>query len=78
MNFERDQHQTLVLKPKRCQGTEDGRVRNGTDLMREKAHSESYLQKESVELKQENTMFGYGILGTLLVICLVVWIIKRT
>jgi hypothetical protein len=24
-----------------------------------------------------DTMFGYGLLGTLLVICLIVWIIKR-
>ena len=25
----------------------------------------------------EATMFGYGLIGTLVIICLIVWIIKR-
>jgi hypothetical protein len=47
-------------------------VRNETDL----APQWSYpLKKKS--LIEGDTMFGYGLLGTLLVICLIVWIIKR-
>jgi hypothetical protein len=32
---------------------------------------------ESDDLELEASMFGYGLLGTLLVICLVVWLVRR-
>ena len=38
MNYDRDQYQTLVLKPEKFK---ERRVRNGTDLSREKVHSGS-------------------------------------
>jgi hypothetical protein len=33
--------------------------------------------KEEVVEEQETTMFGYGLLGTLVVICIIVWIIRK-
>jgi hypothetical protein len=41
-----------------------------------KAHRGSYPWKRGW-IEEGGTMFGYGLLGTLLVICLIVWIIKR-
>jgi hypothetical protein len=52
----------------------DGCVCNETDLILRKVHSGSYPLRGWIE---GDTMFGYGLLGTLLVICLIVWIIKR-
>jgi hypothetical protein len=59
----RDQHSNTSPQTGKVQGTDDGRVRNGTDLMREKVHSGSYLQKESVELKPEAACLDMGFLG---------------
>jgi hypothetical protein len=44
----------------------------------------SLLERRTIDLSLEKggteegaIMFGYGLLGTLLVICLIVWIIKK-
>jgi hypothetical protein len=35
-----------------------------------------FLNPRIIWDSKENTMFGYGIVGTIIVICLVVWLVR--
>jgi hypothetical protein len=54
-------------------------VSNGTSFATQAGQhgcQKEFLNPRIIVGSKENTMFGYGIIGTIVVICLVVWLVR--